>query len=79
MSGIVLDVGFIGPLTRCRSGLTGMVATRGGYRLGWCSVLAIVPIGATEILAEGAVKLVFACTCAGHLYRLRLSYGHRQA
>jgi hypothetical protein len=27
MSGIAHDVGFVGPLTRCRSGLTGMVAT----------------------------------------------------
>jgi hypothetical protein len=32
--GIVRDVGFIGPLTRCRSGLTGTVATRSGYRSG---------------------------------------------
>ena len=45
-SGIVRDVGFIGPLTRCRSGLTGMVATRGGYRRWRRSVLAILPIGA---------------------------------
>ena len=45
-SGIVRDVGFICPLTRCRSGLTGMVATRGGYRRGRRSVLAILPIGA---------------------------------
>jgi hypothetical protein len=30
--GMMRDVGFIDPLTRCRSGLTGMVATRGGYR-----------------------------------------------
>ncbi len=30
--GIVLDVGFIGLLTRCRSGLTRMVATRGSSR-----------------------------------------------
>ena len=37
--GIVLDVGFIGPLTRCRSGLTKMVATRGGYRRSARSVL----------------------------------------
>ena len=34
VSGTVRDVGFIGPLTRCRSGSTGMVATCGGYRLG---------------------------------------------
>jgi len=27
----VLDVGFIGPLTRCRSGLTRVVATHDGY------------------------------------------------
>ncbi len=45
-SGIVRDVGIICLLTRCRSGLTRMVATRGGYRPGWRSVLAILPIGA---------------------------------
>ena len=44
--GIVRDVGIICLLTRCRSGLTGMVATRGGYRAGQRSVLAILPIGA---------------------------------
>jgi hypothetical protein len=33
-TGMVPDVGFIGLLTRCRSGLTRMVATRGGYRPG---------------------------------------------
>jgi hypothetical protein len=43
---MVLDVGFIGLLTRCRSGLTWMVATRGGYRAGQRSVPAILPIGA---------------------------------
>jgi hypothetical protein len=45
-SGMVRDVGIIGRLTRCRSGLTGMAATRGGYRCGRRSVLAILPIGA---------------------------------
>jgi len=29
---MVLDVGFIGLFTRCWPGLTGMVATGGGYR-----------------------------------------------
>ena len=45
-TGMVRDVGFIGQLTRCRPGLTGMVATRGGYRAGQSSVLAILPTGA---------------------------------
>jgi hypothetical protein len=45
-SEIVRDVGFIGSLTRCRSGLTWMVATCGGCRAGQRSVLAILPIGA---------------------------------
>jgi hypothetical protein len=36
--GTVRDVGFICLLTRCRSGLTGMVATYGGYRPGQRSV-----------------------------------------
>ncbi len=45
-SGIVRDVGKYMPVTRCRSGLTGMVATRGGYRRWRRSVLAIFPIGA---------------------------------
>jgi hypothetical protein len=42
-SGIVRDVGIIRSLTRCRSGLEGMVATRAGYRAGRRSVLAILP------------------------------------
>lgn len=33
-SGVVRDVGIICSLTRCRPGLTGVVATRGGYRSG---------------------------------------------
>ena len=31
------------------------------------------------ILAKGVVKPGFACTYAGHLYRPRLSCGHRRA
>ena len=45
-SGILRDVGKYMPVTRCRSGLTGMVATCGGYRRWRRSVLAILPIGA---------------------------------
>ena len=45
-SGIVRDVGINCPLTRCRSVLTGMVATPGGYRRWQRSDLAILPIDA---------------------------------
>ncbi len=44
---MVLDVGFIGLLTRCRSGLTGMVATPGRYRRrrrSACSSRLTVPV-----------------------------------
>ena len=40
VSGMVLDVGFICLLTRCGSGLAGMVATRDSYRRGQRSVRA---------------------------------------
>ena len=45
-SGIVRDVEKCMHVTRCRSGLTGMVPTPGGYRRWRRSVLAIFPIGA---------------------------------
>ena len=59
-SGVVRDVGIVCPLTRCRPGLTGMVATRSGYRRGRRSVLAILPTGAPGILVKGAVKPGYA-------------------
>ena len=50
--GIVLDVGFICLLTRCRPGLAGTVATGGSYRRGRRSVLAIPPTGAPDSLSR---------------------------
>jgi hypothetical protein len=43
-TGIVRDVGFIGPLTRCLSELTGMVATCADYRRGRRPVLVTLNI-----------------------------------
>jgi hypothetical protein len=60
--GIVLDVGFIGPLTRCRSGLTIMVATCGGYRCRRHSVLLSLRLVPSDFFAKGAVTPGFACT-----------------
>jgi hypothetical protein len=43
--GIGRDLGFICPLTRCRSGLTGTVATRGCYKRAAASALGVCWVG----------------------------------
>jgi hypothetical protein len=61
VSGIVRDVGIICLLTHCPSGLTRMVATRGGYRSRRRSILAatlrLVPL----IPCEGRSPAWHAC------------------
>ncbi len=61
--GIVLDVGFIGLLTRCRSGSTRMVATPGSYRRGgvrsWPSLRPLPPVSLPR--APSSPSRVYAC------------------
>jgi hypothetical protein len=63
--GIVRDVGFIRPLTRCRSGLARMVATSGGYRRasGWSrSSLTIGPARSLAVVVP-PVHCEICCAC----------------
>ena len=66
--GIVLDVGFYWSADPLPIGIDqDGCYTRQLQGVGRRSVLAIPPTGAPDSLPRGAVKPVFACTCAGHL------------